>query len=323
MQAAARARSNIALIKYWGKAPGQLNVPAVGSISVTLDALWSETRVEFDAALAQDRFELDGQQRSDQAARVFACLDILREQAGTELRAAIVSRNNFPTAAGLASSASGFAALVAAAARALDLSLTPRELSIVARRGSGSAARSIFGGIVEMHAGKRPDGTDSFAESLLDAAAWPLKIIVAVTSKHQKAVGSGPGMARSAQSSVYYPAWVESHAADMDLARQAIIDRDFTKLAEVSEASCLKMHAAAMAAQPPLVYMNGTTLEGIHLIRTMRDAGTPVFFTVDAGPQIKAVCEAQGSAAVQSALESLPGVLDVIVSELGPGIEAV
>ena len=321
MQARAKARSNIALVKYWGKAPGALNVPAVGSISVTLDALWTETKVEFDATLAEDRLELDGERRAAQTARVSACLDILRSRAATDLRARISTRNNFPTGAGLASSASGFAALVGAAAKALELKLTPRELSIVARRGSGSAARSIFGGFVEMHAGTREDGSDSFAEPLLTADDWPLDVVVAVTTKTEKAVGSGPGMMRSAASSAYYPAWVETHPADMAAAKTAILERDFAGLAAVAESSCLKMHAAAMAADPPLVYMNGTTLEGIKLVRDLREAGSPVLFTVDAGPQIKAICEPSVSAEVEAALAKLPGVLEVIVSGLGPGLE--
>lgn len=318
----AKARSNIALVKYWGKADAALNIPAVGSISIALDALWSDTRVDFDESLAADAFTLDGVARTDQLARISACLDILRDRAGVTTRANVVSHNNFPTGAGLASSASGFAALVAAADRALGLELNLRELSRVARRGSGSAARSLHGGFVEMHAGSAADGSDSFAEPLLDAAAWPLNVVVAVTSTREKAVGSGAGMTRSAQSSAYYRAWVESHPTDMNVAREAIRARDFGALAEVAELSCLKMHAAAMAAVPPLVYFSGTTVEGIELVRGLRRDGVPVFFTVDAGPQIKAVCESGAVERVRDALAALPGVLDVIVSDLGPGLES-
>src|SRR5262245_24897353 len=178
-RASARAYANFALIKYWGKADARLNVPAVGSISITLDSLWSDTDVEFDEALAADELELDGARRSDQLAKVSACLDLVRERAGVQTRARVVSRNNFPTGAGLASSASGFAALVKAAAGALGLDISARELSILARRGSGSAARSVFGGFVEMHVGTAADGSDSFAEPLLDAAAWPLEVAIA------------------------------------------------------------------------------------------------------------------------------------------------
>ncbi len=322
MQAAgARARSNIALVKYWGKTAGTLNVPAVGSISITLDALWSDTEVAFDPALASDELVLDGKPRPDGLGRVSACLDILRDMAGIGTRATVVSRNNFPTGAGLASSASGFAALVGAGARALGLDLSPKELSIVARQGSGSAARSIFGGFVEMRAGTNADGRDSHAEPLLPGREWPLDIVVAVTATGEKPVGSGSGMRRSARSSPYYGSWLETHPPDMELCRKAIHARDFEALAEVAEASCLKMHAAAMAARPALIYFNGVTVEGIGLIRELRRSGLPVFFTVDAGPQIKAVCAPDARAAVRDALAGLPGVVETIETGLGPGLE--
>ena len=321
MKAKARARANFALVKYWGKADAALNVPAVGSISITLDALWSETTVAFDAALDRDELSLDGVVRERDRARVSAYLDIVRALAGSELHARIESRNNFPTGAGLASSASGFAALAAASTAALGLELSQRELTILARRGSGSAARSIFGGFVEMHAGSAADGGDSFAEPLLPAADWPLEVAIAITASGEKEVGSTSGMDRSAQSSPYYPLWVSTHPADMHEARRAILGRDFEALAVVAEHSCLKMHAAALAAQPPLIYWNGVTVECMALIRKLRAAGTPVFFTIDAGPQLKAICEPSARAAVSTELAAVPGVLRVLESRLGPGVE--
>lgn len=321
MEATARARANIALVKYWGKADAALKIPAVGSISVTLDRLWSETTVRFDPALAADELELDGTSRSDQLARVTATLDILRELAGVNLRARVVSHNNFPTAAGLASSASGFAALVGAGAAALGLELSPRELSILARRGSGSAARSIFGGFVEMHAGRAVDGSDSYAEPLLPGDAWPFEVVVAIAARGEKDVGSGEGMARSEDSSPYYPAWVEQQPADLEAARRAIAARDFEALADVAEHSCLKMHAAAMAANPPLLYWKGVTVDGLNTVRNLRKAGVPVFFTIDAGPQLKAICLPEARERVAAELAALPGVLDVLTTGLGPGLE--
>ncbi len=321
MQASARARANIALVKYWGKANRGLNTPAVGSISITLDALWSDTDVRFDAALAADELQLDGKIRPEQVRRVSAFLDLLREMAGVKLRARVVSSNNFPTGAGLASSASGFAALAAAASRALGLNLDARALSILARRGSGSAARSIFGGFVEMHAGTAADGMDSFAEPMYGPEYWPLNVVIALTALGEKQVGSGSGMNRSAESSAYYPAWVSTSPADLAVARHALAARDFERLADVSEHSCLKMHAAAMAANPPLLYWNAATLECMNLVRDLRASGVPVFFTIDAGPQLKAVCEPAACVQVEAALRTLPGVLSTTVSGLGPGIE--
>jgi diphosphomevalonate decarboxylase len=321
MQARVRARSNIALVKYWGKADAVLNTPAVGSISITLDRLWTETEVRFDPALAGDRFVLDGIARADQLERVSACLDLVRAKAGVEFRADVTSANNFPTGAGLASSASGFAALVGAAAAALDQSWSGRELSVLARRGSGSAARSIFGGYVEMHKGEAADGSDSFAEPLARPADWPLCVIVAITVAGEKAVGSGPGMTLSAAASPYYREWVASHPADLDAARQAIAARDFAALARVSESSCLKMHAAAMSTRPPLIYWNGATLDCLHTIRQLAADACPVFFTIDAGPQVKAICLPEAAPRVRAALEAQSGVHEVIETGLGPGLE--
>jgi diphosphomevalonate decarboxylase len=232
--ATARAGANFALIKYWGKAEARLNVPAVGSISITLDSLWSETTVDLDPDLANDEFSLNGRTRPEEQRKVSACLDLLRSRARVATHARITSRNNFPTGAGLASSASGFAALVTAGAAALGLELSPRERSIVARQGSGSAARSMFGGFVEMHAGTAANGLDSFAEPLLDAAQWPLEVVIAVTATGEKEVGSSSGMTRSATSSPYYPAWVAGQPADLATARTAIDARDFAALAEVA-----------------------------------------------------------------------------------------
>src|SRR5690606_9827895 len=266
-----------------------------------LDGLWSETEVRFDPALAADDLVLDGARRPEQLAKVSACLDLLRGRAGVATRAFVESSNNFPTGAVLASSASGFAALVTAAAPARDMPLTPRERSIRARRGSGSAARSIFGGYVEMHAGTQPDGEDSFAEPLLDAAEWPLTVVVAVTARGEKEIGSTSGMTRSAQSSPYYKEWVATQPHDLDVARAAIASRDFAALAEIAEHNCLKMHAAAIAAAPPLLYWNGATVECLHTVRKLRRSGVPVFFTIDAGPQLKAICEPGARPAVEAA----------------------
>jgi diphosphomevalonate decarboxylase len=321
LRARARARANFALIKYWGKADARLNVPAVGSISITLDRLWSDTEIEFDPALSADELVLDGQRRAEQLEKVTACLDVLRERAGLPYRARVASANNFPTGAGLASSASGFAALVTAASAALGLKLTPRELSIAARRGSGSAARSIFGGFVEMHAGHAADGTDSFAEPLLDAAAWPLEVVIAVTAKSEKEVGSRSGMMRSAESSPYYASWIAAQARDLDAARTAVEQRDFAALAEVAEHNCLKMHAAAMAACPPLLYWNGATIDCLNAVRALRRDGVPVFFTIDAGPQVKAVCTAAARPRVEAVLREIPRVLALLTSGLGAGAE--
>jgi diphosphomevalonate decarboxylase len=319
--ARARAGANFALIKDWGKADARLNVPAVGSISITLEALFTETTVELASGAASDELTLNGKRRDEDLPKISACLDLLRRKAGFTPRVRVASRNNFPTGAGLASSASGFAALVRAAEAAFGLDLSPRERSIFARQGSGSAARSIFGGFVEMYAGSAADGTDSFAEPLLEARAWPLEVVIAVTAKGEKEIGSRSGMMRSATSSPHYAAWVAEQPPDLAAARAAIRARDFGVLAELAEHNCLKMHAAALAARPPLVYWNGATVECLHAVRRLRAGGVPVFFTIDAGPQLKAVCAPGARAAVEDALRAVPGVLELLTRALGPGAE--
>ncbi|HEX7046666.1 MAG TPA: diphosphomevalonate decarboxylase [Gammaproteobacteria bacterium] len=322
-QAEATARANIALIKYWGKRRHDdevsLNLPAVGSLSITLDALSTRTRIRFDNSLVKDSLRLNG--REDSTARLSPFLDIFRRRAGREIFAAVESDNNFPTGAGLASSASGFAALAAAATGALELQMPATELSALARRGSGSAARSIFGGFVEWHRGEREDGSDSHAEPLANSDHWPLRVLIAVTDESQKPVGSTDGMTRTEFTSPYFDAWVEGQENDLADARAAILARDFEKLADVSEFSCLKMHASAIAARPGVVYWNGATVDALNAVRALRAKGVPVFFTIDAGPQVKAVCLPEAEVAVRETLAAVSGVKRVIASGLGNGVE--
>ena len=313
--ATARAGANIALVKYWGKRDGRLNLPAAGSLSITLDALKTVTRVEADSTLNKDKFELDGRAESSEAITAF--LDLIRPDDGPRCR--VVSRNNFPTGAGLASSASGFAALTVAAARLFSPNMERGDLSAIARRGSGSAARSLFGGFCLMEAGECDSGSDCRAYQLFEATHWPLEVVVAVTEVGPKAVSSRAGMNQTMKTSPYYPAWVESVSGDIDEACHAIETRDFDKLADVSEFSALKMHASALAARPGLLYWNAATLVCLEEIRGLRSKGVGVFFTVDAGPQVKAVCLPGDVDQVADALAAQPGVHQVLRSGLGAG----
>jgi diphosphomevalonate decarboxylase len=316
LTASARAHSNIALAKYWGKRDAALNIPAVGSISITLEALATDTSVTFDPALEVDELRLDG--RSAPAGRVSSVLDLVRERAGLEHRARVDSRNDFPTGAGLASSASGFAALAVAACAAAGVEATPRELSILARRGSASAARSIFGGYVELRSGTAEDGSDSYAEPLLDAADWPLAVVVAITDPGPKPVSSTAGMQATSASSPFYPAWVDSSAAALDRMRDAVRAHDLEAVGELAEHSCLALHALMLTTRPALVYWNAATVALIHAVRELRGSGTPVYFTIDAGPQVKALCRPADAATVASALDAVPGVRETRTSGLGP-----
>ncbi|HJR13209.1 MAG TPA: diphosphomevalonate decarboxylase [Rhodanobacteraceae bacterium] len=318
-EATATAQPNIALVKYWGKRDAALNLPAAGSLSITLEALHTRTRVRFDGALDADDIVLNGEHDPVQTRKISAFLDLFRARAGSTTRVRVESSNDFPTGAGLASSASGFAALAVAADRALGLGMAARELSLLARRGSGSAARSVFGGFVEMSAGVRDDGEDAFAEPLLDPAAWPLKVVVAITSREKKATDSRAGMEASQRTSPYYRDWIAMVPGDLEAARSAVQTRDFEKLGVVSEASCLAMHAVMLATRPALIYWNGVTLECIQCIRALQAESAAVFFTIDAGPQVKAVCLPDDAKRVAEALRDVAGVEDVLISGLGEG----
>jgi diphosphomevalonate decarboxylase len=319
------AGTNIALVKYWGKRDAVLNLPATGSLSLTLAELGTRTTVRFagGATAAGDRVSLNGAPASDKVrARVSAFLDRVRARAGFDRRAEVITENSVPTASGLASSASGFAALALAASRAAGLALMPAELSELARLGSGSAARSIFGGFVEMAAGARADGRDAVASPLASAdarPAWDLRLVVAITAAGEKAAGSTTAMESTARTSPFYPAWIAGVPGDLVAARAAIATRDLDRLGAVAERSALRMHATALAAEPPILYWNPATIAAIQATHALRASGTSAYFTIDAGPHVKVLCAAADAAAVAAALASAPGVLRTLIASPGPG----
>jgi diphosphomevalonate decarboxylase len=320
----ARAGTNIALVKYWGKRDAALNLPATGSLSLTLAELGTTTRVRFAAEVGTpgggDRVLFDGAPADAKfAARVSRFLDLVRASAGLALPAEVSTRNSVPTAAGLASSASGFAALALAASRAAGLSLAPEQLSALARRGSGSAARSIFGGFVEMAAGERTDGADAAAHTLLPADAWDVRLVIAVTASGAKAIGSTEAMDRTAATSPYHDAWIAAVAPDLRDARAAIAARDLAALGAVAERSALRMHASALAAVPAILYWSPATVAALHALWAARAAGLSAYATIDAGPHVKALCHARDAAAVAHALAAVPGVERTITAAPGAG----
>ena len=303
----AQAHPNVALLKYWGKQDGPGNYPAAPSLSITLDTLTTTTRV---AEARADSISLNGDAIEDPGISA-ALADWRRDHEIPPL--AIETRNSFPTAAGLASSASGFAALATAVDAHCLLGLTAGERAALARRGSASAARSVHGGFVTL------TGPDWQPSPLMAPQAWPLKVVIAITSTTPKAVSSREGMAISRSSSPYFDAWIAATASDFPPMREAVLRRDFARLAELAEASCLRMHALMMSGDPALLYWNACTLSCIHALRGLREAGCNVFFTVDAGPQVKAVCEAQHAEAVRDLLSAQPGVRRTLVAGLGGG----
>lgn len=317
--ATALAHPNIALIKYWGKRDEADNLPAVGSLSVTLDALRTRTTVSFEPGLDRDELLLDGAVAAAEQPRLGRCLDALRALAQSGDHARVESENDFPTGAGLASSASGYAALTVAGAAALGLDTEDPRLQAVARIGSGSAPRSLHGGFVLLE--NTSSGTR--CEPLLAPADWPLQVVVAVTSESGKTTSSRDGMADSRQTSPYYQPWVDSHPADLAQGRQCVLARDFDGLAQLAEHNCLKMHAVMLTTRPPLMYWLPVTLACMQVINALRRDGVPVFYTIDAGPQVKAVCLPEATDTVADALRRVPGVLRLLTGGLGTGARLV
>ena len=313
MQATAIAQPNIALIKYWGKRDVARNLPAVGSISITLRDLYTRMQVEFDATLGDDELTVNDAPDTRMLPRLSACLD--RVAGERRSRARITSTCNFPIAAGLASSASSFAALTVAGAAAAGREAGVGELASLAGQGSGSAARSLLGGFVEL------SNTDDDIEvrNLLAPADWPLDVVVAITRAGPKPVGSTEAMEISRETSPFYQSWVDGQAQDLATARAAIVERDFERLGAIAEHNCLKMHSIMWASRPPVVYWNAATMRCLQTVRRLQGEGVPVFFTIDAGPQVKAVCLPEAADRVEAALRETTGVIDIMTSGLGAG----
>lgn len=311
MHAIAQAQPNIALVKYWGKQDRPGNLPASGSLSLTLDSLWTRMAVTFDDALAADELSVNGAPATGMLKRVSACLDDLG--GGSRPRARIQSECNFPIAAGLASSASAFAALVVAGSAALGRDLSALELARAAGRASGSAARSLYDGIVALV----PAGDSIELESLAAPADWPLTVTVAVTQAGPKAVASGDAMNSSRDSSPFYAKWLDGQPADLAAAKAAVAGRDFAALAAVAEHNCLKMHSVMWTSRPALVYWNRATLACLDTVRALQRDGVPVFFTIDAGPQVKVVSPPEFATQIADALRATDGVIELMSSGLG------
>ncbi|HWM85325.1 MAG TPA: diphosphomevalonate decarboxylase [Kofleriaceae bacterium] len=324
----ARAHANIALVKYWGKRDAALNLPAAGSLSLTLAELTTIATVEPTGE--RDQLELAGNPVTGAAlARFSAWADLVREAAGApELRFRVTSSNDFPTASGLASSASAYAALAVAVSRAAGLELAPHELSILARRGSGSAARSIFGGLVVMRPGTRSDGSDAHAEQLMSAeelaSSWPLAMVVAVVGGGRvKSLSSRAAMDHCAATSPLYQGWLAAVPGDLAAARSAIERRDLHALGEVAEQSALTMHAAALAARPAVAYFRPATIALIDAVQELRRSGTTAFYTMDAGPHVKVLTTQAEAHAVADRVRQVPDVTRVIESVPGPGASVI
>lgn len=321
MKATARAHTNIALIKYWGKRNEQLFLPMNNSISITLDRFYTTTSVTFRDDLSADAFVLDGKELGGkEQEKISNFLDLVRQTTHHRGYAVVDSLNEVPTAAGFASSASGFAALAAASTRALGFDISSEGLSVLARQGSGSASRSIYGGYAEWHKGERLDGTDSFATQILPENGWDLSVLSVMVEGKQKKVLSREGMQRTVETSPFYAGWLDSLEVDLSAARKAIHTQDFEQLGIVLERNALKMHATTLGANPPFLYWTGATIDVMQVVQELRESGVLAYFTIDAGPNVKVICQPADEKIVQDRLLQLKCVQDIFLCHPGPGI---
>ena len=319
MTKTAFAHPNIAFIKYWGNRDDALRLPVNGSVSMNLAALRTKTSVTFRDDLKDgDVLTVNGQEVTGASLnRAAKFMDEVRRLSGEERFAEIVSENNFPMGAGIASSASAFAALALAGSAAAGLDLSERDCSRLARMGSGSACRSVPGGFCEWLYGS--GDADSVSVSIAPAEHWDLTDLIAVISGEHKKVGSSAGHGM-ASTSPYQSARVADAPARIEKCRAAILNKDFAALAEVSERDCLLMHAVMMTSTPPLLYWEPASIALVKGVKAWREEGIPCFCTLDAGPNVHILCPSEAAGEIRSRVERVPGVKDILSS--GPGGKA-
>jgi len=321
MKATAIAPTNIAFTKYWGKKDEVLRLPENGSVSMTLSDLLTTTTVEFSPKYKKDQVIINGGGppaggEEGEAERVVKHLDRVRILAGINLKAKMVSKNNFPIGTGLSSSASGFAALTLAATTAAGLKLSEKELSILARQGAGSACRSIPGGFVEWLDGNTSD--TSYAKQIFPPNYWQIADVVAIVSEGKKEIPSSTGM-RSAVSSPFMKLRLSRMKAKNKLVKRLIKERRFKELGELTEQEALELHAIMLTQYPPLIYWTPGTLQIMKLTSRWRADGIPVYFTVNTGQDIHLIVEQKNVEKVKSKLKKLFFVKNIIVNTPSEG----
>ena len=313
--AAAQASPNIAFIKYWGNRDNTLRLPMNGSISMNLDGLYTRTTVSFQPSLSFDELIINGHEvRGAGSQRVSYILDIIRGMANIDERAEVMSENNFPSGAGIASSASAFAALAVAGSKAAGLDLDERALSRLARLGSGSASRSIPSGFVEWQAGTSDE--DSFAFSIAEPDHWKLVDCIAIVSVSHKKTGSTEGHG-IAGTSPLQAARIADAPRRLELCRNAILERDFNALASIVELDSDMLHAVMMTSTPALHYWKPASLEVMNCVRQWRMEGIPVCYTVDAGANVHVICSETEAQIIEKRLREIKGVENVLVARAG------
>ena len=316
-KAVAVVHPNIALAKYWGKQKASGNFPAVPSLSITLAGLATRTEIVFEDGLSKDELTLGAVTAAEPArTRVAGLLDRVRSQSTEKRFARVTTENDFPTASGLASSASGFAALAIAAVRAAGLDWDDARISDLARRSSASAARSIFGGFVELEAPPATESTFLPAKPVAPPDYLDVRMIVCITTVAPKRTSSTEGMIHTAEKSPFYGSWLETAPRLFAEMKAALLAKDIEKLGDLSEKSSFAMHACALASG--ISYISAATLDALEAVRELRRAGKGAWATMDAGPHVKVLTPARDAEAVVAVLGAVPSLLRIIVARPGP-----
>ena len=316
-----RAHTNIALIKYWGKRNDELFLPMNSSLSLTLDAFYTDTEVVLDSDFTSDTFFLnDVKQDEKETEKITKFLNLFRNEVNIKTKACVKSYNHVPTAAGLASSASAFSALAGAMNQASHLNLDPKTLSTYARRGSGSATRSIYGGFVEWYMGE-DDLSETSHAIPVDDASWDIGMIVIAVNTGQKKLSSRVGMKQTIATSPFYSSWVETATSDLTKMKDAIKQKDFITLGEITESNGMKMHATMLGAFPPISYWEPDSVKAIQTVKEIRGMGIPCYVTMDAGPNVKVLCKASDMAKIEELLLKEFKREQIIPTTVGEGIK--
>jgi len=307
-----KSPANIAFIKYWGKKDEALRLPLNNSISLNLSGVYSLTTVEFSPQFKKDRIKMVGENIEEkEEARIIEHLDRVRKMAKIGFSARVKTKNNFPKGTGIASSASGFSALSLAAAKAAGLNLSLKEVSILARLGSGSACRSVPDGFVEWEKGN--SSSSSYAYSLYSPDYWDVVDLVVLVSEQSKKISSTKGHSM-VKSSPFTQARIKGVNQRLRKIKKALKEKDFTLLGETIEEEALNMHAVMMTSIPSLIYWSPKTLELMLAIKDWRQEGLEIYFTLDAGPTVHLICQKKDIKKIKQKLSSIKDLLGVIVN---------
>lgn len=316
MKATAIAPSNIAFTKYWGKKDEVLRLPENGSIAMCLSNLLTTTTVEFSPKYEKDVVKINGEVEEGEESRVIKHLERVRKLANNNLKAKVISNNNFPTGTGLSSSSSGFAALTLAATKATGLNLSEKQLSILARQGSGSACRSIPDGIVEWLDGDRSE--DSYAKTIFPASHWKIVDIVAVVNEGKKEISTTKGMGE-ARSSIFMPMRVAQMPKKNKLLKKLISERKFKEFGELVEAEALEFHSIVLTQHPAIIYWTPATVKMMKLVQKWRKEGFEVYFTINTGQDVHLIVEQKNAKKLINKLKKVEGVKEIIINKPASG----